>query len=300
MWLGKMIGALAGFSLGGPFGAVLGAIAGHTFDRGLTSNVTGGATWRGNSWSRSLLEGAVWHRRRQSEALPEGNIQTVFFRATFLVMGRIAKSDGRVSDEEIGLAQSLMDQLQLSPNMKKHAIELFSQGKQLDFDLEPTLNQFHSLSGRGTSLIQMFMEIQCQAAFADGYLHKSELQLINQMADLLHYPKRNLEQIILRCNAFYGSDQRSWNDRGSAGGDRVSGDSTATEAEDVLAQAYDILGVNDAISNVELKRAYRRLMSQHHPDKLVAKGLPEEMMVLATEKTQQISTAFELIRQSRS
>ena len=294
MWFGKMIGALAGFSIGGPLGAVLGAIAGHTFDRGLTSNVTGGATWRGNSWSRSLLEDAVWHRRRQNEALPEGNIQTVFFRATFLVMGRIAKSDGRVSDEEIGLAQSLMDQLQLSPNMKKHAIELFSQGKQLDFDLEPTLNQFHSLSGRGASLIQMFMEIQCQAAFSDGYLHRSELQLINQMADLLHYPKRNLEQIIRRCNASLG--QRSWRESE----DRTGRSSAGVEAADKLVQAYDILGVNDAISNVELKRAYRRLMSQHHPDKLVAKGLPEEMMVLATEKTQQISAAFELIRQSRS
>jgi DnaJ like chaperone protein len=59
------------------------------------------------------------------------------------------------------------------------------------------------------------------------------------------------------------------------------------------------LGVKNSCTDQELKKAYRRLMSQHHPDKLVSKGLPEEMMKLATEKTQQIKDAYDLIKQDR-
>ena len=68
----------------------------------------------------------------------------------------------------------------------------------------------------------------------------------------------------------------------------------------MIGAAYKVLGVNETCSDTELKKAYRRLMSQHHPDKLVSKGLPEEMMKLATEKTQEIKNAYERIKQFRA
>ncbi len=52
-------------------------------------------------------------------------------------------------------------------------------------------------------------------------------------------------------------------------------------------------------TNAEVKRSYRRLMSQNHPDKLVARGLPESMLEVAKQKTQAIQAAFERIRESR-
>ena len=67
-----------------------------------------------------------------------------------------------------------------------------------------------------------------------------------------------------------------------------------------LADAYEILGVDEDASNDEVKRAYRRLMNRHHPDKLVSKGLPEEMIEVATEKTQEIRVAYEKVKQSRA
>ena len=67
-----------------------------------------------------------------------------------------------------------------------------------------------------------------------------------------------------------------------------------------LADAYQLLGVSSDSSDSEIKRAYRKLMSRHHPDKLVAKGLPEEMMQMATQKTQDIKAAYEMIKASRA
>ena len=78
-----------------------------------------------------------------------------------------------------------------------------------------------------------------------------------------------------------------------ANGAKASANDTLT-----LTQAYKILGVNKGSSEAEIKKAYRRLMSQHHPDKLVAKGLPDEMIALATEKTQEIRKAYDLIKAS--
>ena len=66
-----------------------------------------------------------------------------------------------------------------------------------------------------------------------------------------------------------------------------------------LEDAYAILEVSPQASDREVKKAYRLLMSRHHPDKLVAKGLPEEMMKIATEKTQEIRAAYEIVKNSR-
>jgi DnaJ like chaperone protein len=66
-----------------------------------------------------------------------------------------------------------------------------------------------------------------------------------------------------------------------------------------VSQAYDVLGIDRTASDAEVKKAYRRLMNQHHPDKLIAKGLPEEMIRIATEKTQQIKQAYEQIKTDR-
>ena len=66
-----------------------------------------------------------------------------------------------------------------------------------------------------------------------------------------------------------------------------------------IKDAYKVLGVQNDASDAEVKKAYRRLMSQHHPDKLVSKGLPDEMIRIATDRTHEIRKAYENIRSNR-
>ncbi|MCW8890633.1 MAG: co-chaperone DjlA [Sedimenticola sp.] len=266
-WWGKLAGGAFGFMVGGPIGAVLGAVLGHNLDKGL----------KGLSDEESFAPG------------DQERVQTAFFTTTFTVMGAIAKADGRVSPDEIALAKSVMDEMDLSSDMRQAAINLFNQGKSADFPLDEVLDQFRTECHRRNTLIQMFIEIQLQAAYADGTLDKAEEQLLLQICSRLGIPEfvfRRLEKMI-QAERHYG---------GQTGGGRRA---EPRASGPTLTDAYAILNVSPQVSDAEVKKSYRRLLSQHHPDKLVSKGLPEEMMKMAAQKTHEIRQAYEKVKQAR-
>jgi len=166
--------------------------------------------------------------------------------------------------------------MQLSEDMIKVAKDLFNQGKQEGFNLDEVLEQFRVETHRRAHLIRMFMEIQIQAAYADGVFDSSEHNALRDIAQKLHFPLHELESLIQQFSATKN------------GSKNISVD-----------DAYKVLGIDKSYGDKEIKRAYRRLLAQHHPDKLVAKGLPEEMQKLANEKTQEIISAYEIIKKHR-
>ena len=261
-WWGKVVGGAFGLMVGGPLGAVLGAALGHSFDRGLNG-----------------IEGSIGGAGSQERA------QAAFFTATFSCMGHLAKADGQVSSSEIQLAEAVIRQMQLAPEQRDAAIRLFNEGKQSDFDLDATLEQFRQECRRRTNVIQMFIEIQLQAAYADGALDETEERLLLHMCRILGFPEERFRLLERMLRGGQRSHQR-------AGGAPRSNDMN-------LGDAYEILGVSKDASDDEVKKAYRRLMSQHHPDKLASKGLPDEMIEMAKSKSQDISRAYERIREAR-
>ena len=266
-WWGKLAGGAFGFMLGGPIGALLGAVLGHNLDKGL----------KGLSQDQGFAPG------------DQERVQTAFFTTTFSVMGAVAKADGRVSPDEIALASSVMDEMDLNPEMRQTAINLFNQGKAADFPLQAVVDQFRKECHRRHTLIQMFIEIQLQAAYADGKLDRAEEQLLLQICKRLGIPEfvfRQLEKMT-RAKRHYA---------GQAGGGRRT---AAEPARPSLQDAYAILNTSAEASDAQVKRAYRRLLSQHHPDKLVSKGLPEEMMKMAAQKTHEIRQAYERVKEAR-
>lgn len=207
--------------------------------------------------------------------------QIAFFTATFSIMGYLAKADGKVSVSEISIVEQLMSTMRLLPDQRKAAIDLFNQGKQNDFPIQEILNQFRRECHRSSNLLQMFLEILISTALADGVLHSAEKQALYYIAKQLGFSVAYIDQLISMAGA----------------GQQYSGASHQTEAN--IDNAYTVLGVKKSASDAEVKKAYRRLMSQHHPDKLISKGLPEEMLRLATKKTQEINAAYKQIKTSR-
>jgi len=269
-WWGKFVGGAVGFAIGGPIGALIGAAVGHQVDRG--------------------LEGVVLHDQLGWQgaggAAQQERVQTIFFTTVFSVMGHLAKADGRVSESEIQLARNIMVQMQLNAEQQKFAIDLFRKGKEPEFPLDEVIGQFHSECGRNRNLKQMFLEILLHAAYADGVMHEAERHLLMHICRQLGFSHTEfsvLEGMVRAQRSFHGRSQHE----------------PVRPNKDLLLEAYAALGIKSDAADDEVKRAYRRLMSQHHPDKLVAKGLPEEMIKLANERTAEIKAAYETIRKAR-
>lgn len=272
-WWGKVVGGALGFALGGPIGALLGGVVGHKFDQGMAS----------------------LQSEEETEPGDRERVQTAFFIATFSVLGHMAKADGRVSPQEIALAEAVIRRLDLGPETRAAAITLFNQGKADDFDLDGVLEQFRRECHRRATLLQMFIEIQIQAAYADGLAAPAERRILQRIRERLGIPEFLFSRLehLARIQWEYAG--------GGAGPGAGAGASWRPEEPQgpSLEQAYELLGLAPQADEAEIKRAYRRLMSQHHPDKLVSKGLPEEMMKLAAQKTHEIRQAYEMIMAAR-
>ncbi|MBF0470340.1 MAG: co-chaperone DjlA [Gammaproteobacteria bacterium] len=273
-WWGKLFGGTFGMMFGGPLGALLGAALGHKFDKGLDFFKE-----MGGGQSRWSSPGEV------------ERVQSAFFTATFAVMGAVAKADGHVSSHEIAMARQIMDQMQLNAEQREIAQKLFNEGKQPQFPLDDAVEQLRQECHRRRNLLRMFLEIQIHAAFADGTMEEREREILLHIATILGFSAKEFQLMERMVAAVYSFHQRQ------EGANRGRGKGVVSASE--LQAAYELIGVSSQASDDEVKRAYRQLMSRHHPDKLVSKGLPEEMMKMATIKTQEIKSAYDLIRQSR-
>lgn len=275
-WWGKVIGGAFGFALGGPIGALLGAVVGHQFDRGLQLVVNGGGSF--------------------SPAADQERVQTVFFTTVFSVMGHVAKIDGHVSQDEVAMARNIMQQMRLDEQQQRLAVELFQKGKQADFPIDAVLQQFRQECGRRRNLMQMFIEILLHAVYADGQMKLEEKRLMQHICKTLGFSPVEfaaLENMIRAQQAFHDDNGRTHHQS------HRHANGSSKPRPDLLHEAYQMLGVTTTATDSEVKKAYRRLMNQHHPDKLVAKGLPEEMVKMATAKTQEIKAAYDTICQAR-
>jgi DnaJ like chaperone protein len=270
-WKGKFFGALIGFlTLHTIWGAIIGAIIGHLFDQGTAASpAPGGAA-----------------------------ISTVFFRMTFELMGHVAKSDGRVSEAEIDAARRLMQQLNLGPAEVALAIDCFRAGKSAGYDFELAVARLREAFGLRHDLLRAFVELQLRSALAGDGLLPPARAVLNRLAEGLGVSALEFAHMeaVLRAREHY---RQGYGNRGYAYGSSGAGGAAAAGAGSGMAQYYSELEVDAAVSDAEVTKAYRRQMSRHHPDKLVANGLPESMAQVAKEKTQRIQEAYEEIRAAR-
>ncbi len=269
-WWGKIIGGLLGLFRGGLTGALFGVFLGHVVDRFL-SGFAGVSTTR-----------------------------KTFFEALFSSLGHLSKADGQVTETEIRMVESLMQRMQITGEDRQRAIRYFNQGKQDGFDLEAALHSFVKYSVVRQELRLMFMEIIVEAAFSSGRVSQEEHAVLLRIARALRIPGQLFAAMLQARGApasGYGQGQGSYS-QGSYGQGRSYRASSGT-ATGTMDQAYAQLGLTRKASDGEIKKAYRKLVSQYHPDKLVSRGLPEEMMNIAKTRVREINTAYDQIKQAR-
>ena len=276
-WAGKVVGGILGALTLGPVGVAVGVVLGHQFDE-----YSGG----GNPEADPRLN--------SSDNLAE--IGERFFRATFRIMGYLAKADGRVSEREIAAARGVMSDLRLNSQQVQSAIDYFTVGKQGNFDPAAELGGLrHACQGR-PELLRVFLEIQVRAALAGNNMEGPVRDLLTRVAGRLGVAPLELAQIETVLRIRTGSFHQS---RGPGAGNGSNGHARMNGGPEQLDQAYKVLETTPGASKAEIVKAYRRQLSRHHPDKLKANGLPESMIEHAKQRTQLIIEAYELICERR-
>jgi len=211
-------------------------------------------------------------------------VQSQLIDSTFSIMGALCKADNVVTRDEIQAVERTFDMLKLNSAQREQAKAAFTRGKQTDFDLDAAVDAFGRVTrGRGP-LLQLFLQLHIMAVAADGRIHPAEHEMLVRIARRLGLHESDVSQLEALLRA-------------ATGGPSHAG---APPPQDRLADAYAALGVTPNSTGAEIKRAYRKLISQNHPDKLAARGLPESMRAVAEERSREINSAYDLIKAARN
>ena len=252
--MGKVIGGVVGLVTGKwPF-VIAGVLLGHQFDRGYAKYAT----------------------RR----LP-GN----FVPVAFAVMGHLAKSDGRVSEDEIRLARTAMHAMDLDGDQTRDAMNAFNAGKSPDFDLDAALGRL----GRPTTLDpttgRQMIELLLPVLLSKDEASRAERRILWRVCEVFDISRVELAQME-------ASSRIHRQFRGHAGPSTADGPDAANKA-------FGVLGLNADASDKEIKKAYRRLTNRYHPDKLAGVSDDPDTIDAASRKTREIREAYELLRKRR-
>ncbi len=255
---GKVVGLVSGLATGKAILVLLGLILGHQFDRGFAS---------------------ARHRRDAGS----GRLPAVFQQSLFEIAGRLAKADGRVTEEEIRATRALMHRLGLGPADIRDAMERFERGKQPDYPLASTLRRLREATARQPEARPLFVRLLLEVALSKKSLHKRERAVIWTICSGLDISRVELAQLeaMLRAQKAFRRSAA-----GSADAERVSG-------------AYAVLGIREQSTNDEIKQAYRRLMNRYHPDKL-SRALDPATLRVAEQRTREIRGAYDMLKARRS
>lgn len=262
MYWGKIIGTLAGLATLKPWFALAGLLLGHQFDRGFAER----------------------YRNFERGGAPPARLPDAYLRPLFQSMGHLAKSDGRVTEEEIRAARTIMHRLSLGPAKVRSAINWFDEGKQPGFPLAHSVRNMRRVAGRKPDLRILFVRLLLEVVLAKERLGRRERALVWTVCSELDVGRVDLAQLEAMIRA-----QRGF--RHSPEGDADSRR---------LRHAYETLGVEEAATNDEIKKAYRRLMNQSHPDKIAASKPGEEALAKAQQRTREIRGAYEMLKARRS
>lgn len=269
--IGSLIGSVIGYKFGGFFGLIIGGILGAQAEMWISENLLGKPT-----------------RKTQ--------VQNAYFEALFVTMGKLAKADGVITKNEIRKCEAIMNHMQLDAERRKQAINLFNLGKQDNLEIDLYLRKFIKASHGAYSMKQVFLEMLIEVASAENKINQAEMNFMYTIADKIRFP-RQIFMTLLRMRGFNVNGQNNQQQRRQSNY-QSSGNQQQWQRA-TLADPYQTLGVNKSDNKAVIRKAYKKLMSVNHPDKLIAKGLPPDMIEVAKKKTQNIQAAWEEVKDLR-
>lgn len=235
---GKLIGATAGFAIGGPIGALMGGYTGHLVDKRRSAQATGG----------------------------DGTKQIAFTIGVIVLGAKMAKADGVVTADEV---TAFREVFQIPSGEMRNVGRIFDQARRDAFGFEPYARQIAGLFQGNPRVLEDLLDGLFHIAKADNVIHPAELAYLRDVAEIFGFGEAEFARIR---ETHMGPDK---------------------------ADPYTVLGVDRGISDADLKSAYHKLVREHHPDTLIAQGLPQEFIDVANKKVAAINDAYDRVEKER-
>jgi len=214
-----------------------------------------------------LLGTAVDETISRSDADNRENRRKVIFSIGIIALAaKMAKADGRVSAEEI---QAFKQVFRIPAGEEKNVARLFNLAREHVAGYDAYARQIADVMRGNSAVLMDVLEALFFIAEADGDVHPNELNYIRSVAEIFGFSKTTIEDLVER---HVGPDPSS---------------------------PYTVLGVRPDISDAALKARYRQLVRENHPDRMIAEGVPSDLLAVATRRLATINTAYDTIMASR-
>jgi DnaJ like chaperone protein len=194
--------------------------------------------------------------------------QATYFVALFSMLGKLAKADGTVSQAEGEAFKAMLKQMPLNRDQRQFAINIFNEAKRSPYSIEDFARQFRQITAGRTEIHTQMVDMLYQLAAVDQHLHEQEERAIRSVSRILGLSDSQVDGIKAKYFEEAGSH-------------------------------YQVLGISPSASDDEVRKAYRELARQYHPDTVVSKGLPEEFVTFAHTRFKEIQAAYDSIKKER-
>lgn len=293
-WIGKIIGGTIGLLFGGPLGMIAGAALGHLVDKS--------AEFRLQYHEPGPAEQS---RYFPGDATEGEKRQMIYFVSVFSMLAKLCTASGTMnarSRERV--EQFIRDNMDSNGRSAQLARNIFDEASRSSFSFESFASQFYSYFGADSNMLVTMMHILFQVSMADGTMDSAEQRLIDSAGQIFRFSYMAMETFRRQYASGYrysssGASGYSGNRSSGSYGSYGSGAGARQSQSSSLAHSYAVLGLTSDASDDEVKKAYRKLSIEYHPDMVASKGLPEEFAKFATEKFKEINAAYQEIKASR-
>jgi DnaJ like chaperone protein len=210
-----------------------------------------------------------------SQAAQREAVKLAYFTALFSMLAKLAKADGHIHPREAELVSKFIKMNNFDDEAKAFAKRVFNEAKHQSVTFDDFARDFYRLTGNQPMLHNSILAMLCQVAAADGVLHPAEKRCLESAAQIFRVSPAAFKAIMAQ---YFGK-------------------AATTSAQ--LDRSYKILNCSENSSVDEIKKSYKRLVKEFHPDTLVSKGLPEELMTQAAERFREVQEAYEQVRKKR-
>jgi DnaJ like chaperone protein len=250
--------------------------------------------WLTHNLLGALIGGAIGFMfdasRQQRGRTPS---QGGYIGPLFALIGAVAKADGRISEQEIAIAERLMARMGLDQNDRRIAIDAFNEGKQPEFNAAAVIDELRQWVGHRRDHAFPVIDVVIDTVLAEGSPSPEKMAILRQLAFALRVSDMELMALMAMKGYAWnaGASGRSYRGNGAGGG--YVPPQRSTQGPD----PYAVLGIQRDSDDRAIKRAYRKLISEHHPDRLG--DLPDDMRRRAESRASEINAAYERIKAER-